>query len=84
MVAQLREDSPVRNMGSRRHTASPGRTPVRSAVLTTVASPGPTPPVDSRVLAEGFMVAVGSMAEADFTEAEDEDSCALRGPLSLE
>jgi hypothetical protein len=30
------------------------------------------------------MVAVGSMAEADFTEAEDEDSCALRGPLSLE
>jgi hypothetical protein len=27
------------------------------------------------------MVAVGSMAEADFTEAEAEDSCALRGSL---
>jgi hypothetical protein len=27
------------------------------------------------------MVAVGSMAEAVFTEAEVEDSCALRGPL---
>jgi hypothetical protein len=26
------------------------------------------------------MVAAGSMAEADFTEAEGEDSCALRGP----
>ena len=64
----------MRNMGSRRHTASPGRTPVRSAVLITVASPGPTPSVDSRVLAEGFTVAEGSMAEAVFTEAEVEDS----------
>ena len=78
MEAQLREDSPARNMGSRRHTASPGRTPVRSAVLITVASPGPTPPEDTRVLAEVFMVAEGSMAEAVFTEAEVEDSLLRR------
>ena len=78
MAAQLREDSRADNVGSRHPTASPGRTPVRSAVLITVASPGPTPLVDSLVLAEVFMVAEGSMAEAVFTEAEAEDSLLRR------
>ena len=64
----------MRNMGSRHHVASQARTPVRSAVLITVAPFGQIPSADTRVLVAGFTVAEGSMAEVVFMGAEAEDS----------
>jgi hypothetical protein len=78
MGVQTREDLRARNTGSRRNTFSPARTLVPSAVLITVASPGPTPSEDTQVLVAGFTVEEGSMAEAVFTEAEAEGNFLAR------